>query len=181
MIGPASLAGNPVSIASSTNAGATGAAGDVNIDVSSNISLTGGSIASNTYSSAAGGQVTVKTLGTVSLLAGGQIEAASTGGSGNAGGLSLTAAALDIAGQGSTAETGVIASASEGNAGDIQIHVGTLCIDGGPGPGIADIDADAYGAGAGGQIRIDVSGTATLADNGLIDTNAYGPGNAGSI
>jgi large exoprotein involved in heme utilization and adhesion len=161
--------------------GATGAAGDLNIDVSGNISLTGGAIASNTYSSGAGGQVTVKALGTVSLRAGGDIDAASNGGTGNAGGISLTAAALDIAGQGSTAETGVIASAGEGNAGDIQIHVVTLSIDGGPGPGLADIDAATYGAGAGGQVRIDVSGTATLVDNGLIFTDTYGQGNAGNI
>jgi filamentous hemagglutinin family protein len=182
MFGPASAAaGNPVAITSSTDAGATGVAGDVNIDVSGNISLTGGAIASNTYSSGAGGQVTVKALGTVSLLAGADIDAASTGGTGNAGGISLTAAALDIAGQGSTGETGVIASAGEGNAGNIQIHVGTLSIDGGPGPALAGIDANTYGTGTGGQVQIDVAGTATIADGGLIFTDTFGQGNAGSI
>src|SRR3984885_8259835 len=180
MIGPVTATANQVSIGSSTNGNSTSVAGDINIDVSGNISLTGGAIASNTYSSAAGGQVTVK-ADTVSLLAGGQIDAASTVGTGNAGGISLTAAALDIAGQGTIAETGVIASSGDGNAGDIQIHVGTLSIDGGSGSGIAGIDASTYGAGAGGGGRIDVSWTATLADNGLIFTDAYGQGNAGSI
>ena len=180
MIGPASPTENPVSIENSTDAGATGVAGNINIDVSGNISLTGGAIASNTYSSAAGGQVTVKAVGTVSLLAGASIDAASTA-TGNAGGISLTAAALDIAGQASTAETGVIAHAYQGNAGDVQIHVGTLSIDGGPGPGFADIDAATYGAGAGGQVRIDVTGTATLVDNGFIVTDTSGQGNAGNI
>jgi filamentous hemagglutinin family protein len=180
MIGPASASANPVSIENSTQAGATGVAGNINIDVSGNISLTGGAIASNTYSSAAGGQVTVKAVGTVSLLAGASIDAASTA-TGNAGGISLTAAALDIAGQASTAETGVIAHAYQGNAGDIQINVGTLSIDGGPGPGFADIDAATYGAGAGGQVRIDVTGSATLVDNGFIVTDTSGQGNAGNI
>jgi filamentous hemagglutinin family protein len=181
MVGPASAAGNPVSISTSTNGSATGVAGDVNIDVSGNISLTGGAIGSNTYSSAAGGQVTVKALGTVSLLAGGAIDAASDGGTGNAGGISLTAAALDITGQGSTAETGVIASADAGNAGDIQIHVGTLSMDDGPGTGYADIDASTIGTGAGGQIRIDVTGAATLADSAQITAATVGAGNAGNI
>jgi filamentous hemagglutinin family protein len=181
MIGPTGAAGNPVSIASSADSGSTGAAGDLSIDVSGNISLTGGAIASNTYSSGAGGQVTIKALGTVSLFAGGDIDAASTGSTGNAGGISLTAAALDIAGHGATTETGVIASAGEGNAGNIQVHVGTLSIEGGPGTGLADIDAATYGAGSGGQIRIDVTGTATIADAGLIFSDTYGQGNAGSI
>jgi filamentous hemagglutinin family protein len=181
MVGRASLSGSPVAIQSSTNADATGVAGNVNIDVSGNISLTGGSIASNTYSSAAGGQVTVNALGTVSLLAGGSLEAASTGGTGNGGSVNLTAAALDIALQGSSAETGVIASSSTGNAGDIQINVGSLSIEGGAGTGQADIDASTSGAGAGGQIRIDVTGAATLADSAQITAATFGSGNAGNI
>jgi filamentous hemagglutinin family protein len=181
MIGPVSVTEHQVSIASSTNGSATSGAGDISVDVSGNISLTGGAVASNTYSSAAGGQVTVKARGTVSLLAGGSIEAASTGSTGNAGSINLTAAALDIAGQGTIAETGVVASSGDGNAGDIKIHVGALSINGGPGTGAAGLDASTYGAGTGGQVRVDVTGTATLADNGMIFTNAYGTGNAGSI
>ncbi len=140
-----------MSIASAA-AGSTGAAGDLSIDVSGNISLTGGGIASNTYSSGVGGQVTIKALGTVSVLAGGVIDAASDGGTGSAGGITLTAAALDIAGQGSAAETGVIASAAEGNAGNIQIHVGNLSIDAGSGTGVAGINAVTQGMGAVGKL-----------------------------
>jgi filamentous hemagglutinin family protein len=182
LTGPVISAGNPVAISNSADAGSTGAAGDVSINVSGNISLSGGAIASNTYSSGAGGHVTVKALGSVSVLAGGDIDAVTDGGTGNAGGISLTAAALDIAGQGAASETGVIASAgAAGNAGEIQIHVGTLSIDGGPGAGQADIDAFTNGSGAGGQIRIDVSGNATIADNGAIVADTHGRGNAGDI
>jgi filamentous hemagglutinin family protein len=180
--GPVLASGNPVGISNSANARSTGRAGDVSINVSGNISLTGGAIGANTYSSGAGGHVTVNALGTVSLLAGGDVDAATYGGTGNAGGINLTAAGLDIAGQGSTAQTGVIASAgAAGNAGDINIHVGTLSIDGGPGTGDAYIGAFTSGTGAGGQIRIDVTGNATIVDNGLILADTYGRGNAGDV
>jgi filamentous hemagglutinin family protein len=174
---------NPVAIYSSPEAGSSGKGGDVAVNVAGPVSLNGPTaISTTTYSSGAAGNVSITAQGTVSLLGGGLISSESFGGSGNAGGITLNAPALDIEGHGAAAETGMAADSSgPGTAGDVAIRVGTLLIDGGTGTGLTDIEAFTNGNGAGGQIQIAVAGNATLADGGEIFTDSYAQGNAGSI
>ena len=174
----------PVGIYSSPEPGSSGNGGNVTVDIAGPVSLNGPTVIStSTYSIGAAGQVAIDAHGTVSLLDGGLISSESfAAGSGNAGSVSLNAVALDIAGRGSASETGVAADTSgTGRAGDITIRVGTLSIDGGSGTGEADIQAFTNGSGAGGQIQITVGGNATIANGGLIYTDSYAQGNAGSI
>jgi filamentous hemagglutinin family protein len=174
----------PVGIYSSPEVGSSGNGGDITVDVAGPILLNGPTaISTSTYSSGAAGQVSINAQGTVSLLDGSIISSeAFAAGSGNAGSVSLNAAALNIEGRGSASDTGVAAdTSSSGSAGDITIRVGALSINGGTGTGLADIEAYTNGNGAGGQIQIEVAGNATIADGGLIFTDSYAQGNAGSI
>ncbi len=174
----------PVGISSSPESGSSGNGGNVTVDIAGPVSLNGPTVIStSTYSTGAAGQVSIDAQGAVSLLGGGLISSESfAAGAGNAGSVTLNAAALDIEGRGSAFETGVAADTSgTGSAGDVTVHVGTLSIDGGSGTGEADIEAFTNGSGAGGQIQIMVARNATIADGGLIYTNAYAQGNAGSI
>jgi hypothetical protein len=179
----------PVFITSDAAPGSSGNSGNVTIDVSGNMYMTGtASIASTTNSTGNAGQLVIDAGGTILLHDGSYFSSGSEGGSGNAGDISVRAAALDIEGKGS-ALTGISTeSFGAGHSGNISVEVGSLLINGGGAGGTGTaIDSEVFPegtagvGGAGGSIVVDVLGNATLQNGAKISTTSYGSGPAGDV
>jgi large exoprotein involved in heme utilization and adhesion len=145
-------------IAASTNPGATGSAGTVNVTAGSLTILNGADIDDDTFGAANAGRVNVNVSGPIYLDAKG------------------TAFTM----------TGILSQAdplSSGNAGDVNISAGSLTILNG-----AVIASGSFGGGSSGIVAVNVSGTAILDNMNTanlftgINTEAQGvSGNAGNV
>jgi len=143
-------------------------------------------------SSGSAGQVLVNVSGRATIANGGSILSA-TQGSGNAGLVAVTAGSLDIDALGNVATgTGITSNTSStGNGGNVRVTAGTLVINGTPSDGaFTGISSDASTSpsatpnitGSGGAVVVDITNTATLTNNGEISSSAYyATGNAGSV
>jgi filamentous hemagglutinin family protein len=160
-------------VGSDSEPGATAGAGPVNVNVTGNMTISGGSqISANTETASNGGVISVVTGGNLTLNNGGNILA-NTDGAGNSGTVSVQAASLDIGSQSSGLST---VSNGAGNAGAVHVNVtGAISMtDNGA------IAADTYG-GAGGNItvaalQLNMTGTSLISANTVI-----GSGRGGNI
>jgi large exoprotein involved in heme utilization and adhesion len=173
-------------LASESNPGATGNAGDLNIVVDQALKIVGhGQIAASTFSSGNAGNLTIH-AGSLSLDGSATPDAftgigADTQGSGKAGDLTITVdRALSIAGHG---EIEVITSSS-GKGGSLTIHAGSLSIDGSATPaqftGIAS-DSNPGATGDAGDLNILVDQALTIVGHGQIGAGTFSTGDAGNL
>jgi hypothetical protein len=145
-------------------------------------------IGSDTYSPGNAGRVVVNAGGSILLQDGAYFSSVSNIGSGNAGDISVSAAALNIEGRGSALNGISTESFSAGNSGNIKVQVGSLLLNGGGAGGTGTaIDSEVFPegtggvGGAGGSIVVQVAGNATLENGSKISTTSYGSGPAGDV
>ncbi len=164
-----------------------GAAGDLNINITSLLTVQGlgGEITASTDTSGIGGNITIN-AGTLNVENTGQINAATSGG-GMGGYLAIHANSLDIGGSAMIAATSN--PGATGAAGDIVINLsGGLTIEGG-----GKIAASTYSAYQAGSIilraaSIDINGfgvhgggSTGIIDQSLVDTEGASGGGAGDL
>ena len=168
-------------VASVTLPGATGNSGNVSVDVTGPLSITGVSsgITGSSFSSGKGGNVTV-TAGSITIDSSGSISS-QAGSSGDGGGVTVMAGSLKIASSGEiTAST-----FGRGASGSVSVSVaGELAIDGAatrPGlfTGIFS-QANQGSAGNAGRVSVD-AGSISIVNNGTISGSTSGSGNGGSV
>jgi filamentous hemagglutinin family protein len=157
-----------------------GNAGNVSVIAKSlSVDGTGSSISSDSGVSYDGtadpfgnaGQISVTTTGPIMVTNGAYIASAAFA-AGNAGGVSVNAGALTVAG-GSTADTGIYSLAS-GNTGQVTVSAASLALSN------AGIYSNSQ-AGASGGVAIDVTGAASISSGGLIDTKTFTAAHAGNV
>jgi filamentous hemagglutinin family protein len=159
-------------IGSTANDGSTGDAGDLRLTVTDFLSLTdGGRISTTTFSSGKGGSVIVQ-AGNLRIEGDSAIfSGTSSGSTGDAGDLHLTANQLLSITGGSLVSTGTLSS---GKAGNISLQAGQLAItDGGK------ISADTFSSGRGGGITVQAG--AMQVDGASRITSQAATGDAGDI
>ena len=159
-----------------------------------------GSGTGSEFSSGSGGNIVVNVAGTASI-ANGDLISSDTYSTGNAGNISVSAASLTIDRSlpyGPSTDgyptTGLIANTlGSGNAGRIDLDLGSLSITGGTSNyfvGILSSDGDptlgaavglSAGSGSAGSIVAHVAGSVVLQDGGQISTATYGSGPAGDV
>ncbi|HSV54016.1 MAG TPA: filamentous hemagglutinin N-terminal domain-containing protein [Burkholderiaceae bacterium] len=163
----------------------SGRAGNVDVTSTGNLSLVHGTINSSTYSSADGGQVTVRarniTVDGMGRTDG--ITGISSGvmpsSKGNAGKVEVTAQEdLRILNRGSIDSSTYAA----GNAGSVQVTAGNILIDGQT-SGYAAITslASSSSTGNGGTVVVTSKADLTLRNGGQLDSSTYSSGNAGGV
>ena len=173
---PNSISGIVSQVAGSGNAG--------NIDVTAIETLAvlqGGEISSNTYSSGHAGSVNIHAA-TITLD--GQQEksfltrigSAAVSGTGNAGNVNVTASdTLEMQAGGEISSV----TYSSGNGGSIKVHAGMISIDG-QGSSITS-DAREGSTGKAGDVDVFSSGALVVLQGGLMTSNTYSSGHAGSV
>jgi filamentous hemagglutinin family protein len=171
-------------IATDSNLGATGNAGDLTIAVDQALNIVGGAeIISGTFSSGKGGNLNVH-AGSLSIdgsAAPGLFTGISadtvSGATGDAGNLTVTVDhALNIVGGGEIAAR----TFTNGNGGNIDVHAGSLSIDG-SGSFDTGIFASAFSSGNAGNLMITVDQAMSIVGGGTISTAAFSSGNGGSL
>jgi filamentous hemagglutinin family protein len=183
-------------IGSDSGVVATGAGGNVAVDVTGGILLNaGGFIEANTNSSADAGSVNVvaNSIALVGSLAVehatgifSQSNSANPAATGNAGTVDVEAIGALVLEAGAGIQTNTV---SAGNAGNITVHAGSLTINGGgAGTEFTGVSSDtgafgvpSTGTGHGGSISITVGGALTLVDQGAIASDTFTSGDAGSL
>jgi filamentous hemagglutinin family protein len=131
----------------------------------------------NTVDTGSGGNIVVEVTGAAQILNGGSISSA-TQTYGNAGSVKFSAASLSITGSSGSVNDTVISSdstsGSTGNAGNVDVTVGSLRIDGGGSPNFVGIVSRSLpnSQGSAGNVTVDVSGDAILQDGGRISTTS---------
>jgi filamentous hemagglutinin family protein len=172
-----------------------GNAGDVMINVDT-LTVQKGSGESGVFistqadggSTGSGGEITINAGKSVSVLDGGLITAAAAG-DGNGGRISITTQDLLIQGgansQTNTEITTDLTGSSMGHAGDIQVNVASLTIEGNATSpnatvGIAS-EARSGSLGAAGQVNVKATGAVNIEDGGVILTDTYSSQPAGDI
>ena len=176
------------SIFSETVNGGAGSAGNVAVNAIGDLSLIdGGQIYSSTYSKGAAGSVKVSADSMLIDRQGGKLTSifsnAESGSTGHAGSIDVSVTGnLSILNQGQIASL----TKSSGNAGAIRVNAGTMSIVGqdwnadNEFTGILS-DADLYSSGGhAGSVDVSVTGSLSLT-NGVIQSNTYASGNAGSV
>ncbi|MFA6899944.1 MAG: hypothetical protein WC256_07020 [Desulfurivibrionaceae bacterium] len=178
-----SLAG----ILSNAELDSSGDAGSVMVAVSGEAAiLNGGEISSGTFSQGNAGQVhfsagnlTIDGDGINDYFTG-VSSLGNPGSSGNAGSVMVT-----VSGEAVLLNQGKISSStfSQGNAGSVYVSAGNLKIDGGVSGFSTGIlsDAELGSDGNAGRVTVAVSGEAELLNGGIIRSNTYGQGNAGTV
>jgi filamentous hemagglutinin family protein len=176
-------------ISSESNAGATGAAGDVNINVPGHMAISGNAyVSATTYGTANAGQVSV-TAGTLSIngannpsgFTGIDSDTQGTGVGGHGGDVTITVAGsvqLEAGGSISASTFGL------GNAGAVNVTAGVLSIDGQGGSSLTGISSVSQGTGASGNagtITVKVKDQLLVENEGLIASDTYGSGTAGEV
>ena len=174
-------------ISSDSNSGATGAGGDIKINVERSLTMLGsGTITADTYSSGHGGEITVHAS---SMLIDGSavpefatyISADAVDGKGNGGNVRILVGNLfSIKGGGYiSADT-----YSNGRGGDLTVQAGSLLIDGSAVPesftGIST-DSNSGATGRAGDLMIDVQGAVTVLGSGLITADTYSSRRGGDL
>ncbi len=187
------LTGDTSGIFTSSEQTATGTAGTLEIEATDLTLTGGGQIASGTFGSGDGGQVTVRVSETLTIIGGAAIgdtvsgistDSQGTGATaGAAGALEIEATTLTIM------EGGQISSSTfgSGDGGQVTIRTReTLTIDGvdpafgTPGGIFTNSEGTGAGTGATGDMVID-AGNLTVAGGGLIIGSSFGSGNGGRI
>jgi large exoprotein involved in heme utilization and adhesion len=173
-----------IGIDSQSNPGATGNAGKVNVTVTGNLSISGGSaeISTGTFDSGNAGDVTVS-AGTLSIdnsaepnataVAGILSESSSSDPSspGNAGVVTVNVkGALSLTGGGEIDTD----TDTAGNAGDVIVHAASLTINEGVSPTFTGISSSSEPDATG-------SGPVSLMGQGEIESSSYSSGNAGNV
>jgi filamentous hemagglutinin family protein len=169
--------------------GAAGKSGDVSVNVSGPLSISGVSsgITATTFTSGKGGEVKVTagsiTIGSITIdssLAGISSQAA-PGSSGDAGGVTVAAGSLKIARSGritsSTSGRGAGGGVSVSVAGELTID-GTMTAPGSP-TGIIS-QANQGNTGNAGSISVS-AGSVSIINSGMISGGTFGLGNGGSV
>ncbi len=176
-------------INSSSEPGASGKGGNLEVNVAGNMVIrAGGVISADTFSTGDAGAIVVNGQGNL-LIDGvdalGYLTAISSVANRESGG-DGSSVTLNIAGDVSLLDSGKIAAStfSTGKAGDIVLHAGTLTIDGTNGDRFLTgvVSGSSFGAhGDGGTVTVDVSGEARILGGGQILANTSSAGNAGSV
>ena len=169
-------------ISSSTNRGASGDGGIVQIAAGALEVLVGGEIRSATFSSGDAGRVAIEADRL--LVQGGVISTGTQpGSSGTAGTVAIVARRLEVL------DGGQISSVTfaEGNAGTVQVEVGRLLIRGGGSARSTGISSTAgtsqlgdVGQGDAGRVLIQAQ-SVEIVDGGDLSSSADGPGAAGDV
>ncbi|MBK7900744.1 MAG: filamentous hemagglutinin N-terminal domain-containing protein [Azonexus sp.] len=161
-------------IRSSADAGTTGDAGSVTVQVRGNLYVyDGASISSSTLSTGNAGSVMVS-AGSLTIEGGGagfaEISSDSLG-DGNAGPLSVNVSgAMNVLAGGRVSSDTYLT----GRAGDISVTAGSLNVDG---QGFfAKISSDSYGDGDAGDIDLNVAGRLNVLDRGHVSSDSYSVG-----
>jgi filamentous hemagglutinin family protein len=155
-------------------ASATGDGGNVELQVGT-LTLSGrAQIRVDTRGEGRGGQLSVTATDTVTIIGAESGLFSNTGGSGDAGRVVISAPTLRM--EGGLIQT-LAARESRGNAGSLELQVGTLTLSGG-----AQIRVDTRGEGRGGQLSVTATDTVAIigAESGLF-TATTGSGTGGSI
>ncbi|HKA42327.1 MAG TPA: filamentous hemagglutinin N-terminal domain-containing protein [Burkholderiales bacterium] len=173
-------------ISSVAGPGSTGNAGGVEVSATGSIAIAnGGFVASNTFSSGGAGAVKVQASDMTINTGGLVLSGAFPGSTGNAGNIDVSVTGnLSLAtGAGTPRPTGILAStAASGNAGTVKISAGNIAIDG-QGSDFTGIEsaAELGSTGKAGSVEVLVPGNLALVNGGVISTNTFSSGDAGTI
>jgi large exoprotein involved in heme utilization and adhesion len=167
------------SISTATDVQSGGNAGSIVVQVGSLALTDGAQIDSSTFGSGQGGMVTVVAQDRITIT-GSSSQDTQTGlfsnasaGTGRAGTLFVAAPHLELAGGRIQTRS---AAASQGDAGALQIEVGTLQLTDG-----AQIDSSTLGSGQGGMVTVTAREALTLTGRGSLASNAASQGDAGTV
>ena len=173
-------------IFSQANSGSTGSAGEVNVTTAGSLSvLNGGAISSSTFAEGNAGSVTVHaesiTIDSQGYAAGGTgiFSQANFGSTGSAGKVNVT-----TAGDLSVLNGGQISSDtfSSGDAGSVTVNAGAVTIDGQGSSAFTGISSDALGStGNAGAINVTAAGNLSVVNGGVISSDTFSFGDAGSV
>jgi filamentous hemagglutinin family protein len=179
---PYGLSGIDARVVGAATSGGIG--GNITVTADNLNMANGGAIRTNLFEDAPGkaGNITVN-AGAINISSGGQIYADSFRGTGDSGGLNITANSMSISGFGGSQApypvpdfTGLSTTTKDGWGGTINVSLtGDLSITSGGG-----IKADTQGIGTGGDINI-IAQNVTLSDQSAVNSSSTGAGNAGNI
>jgi filamentous hemagglutinin family protein len=178
---------------SNSNAGATGGAGNVTVDVPGALTITdGGAISSSAFSTGKAGTVEVQagSLFVDGVLSFDSFTGISTSSTVDTGAVSAGAGSVtvDVAGTLTLLDSGEISSDTQnsGNAGDVTVQARSIDINGIDTPGLdtgisssSDSD-DTTATGQGGSIHVTAQSLAVLG-GGIIEASSFTAGDAGNI
>ena len=169
-----------------SNTNSRGNAGTVDVSATGSLAITnGGLVSSCPLSSGSAGAVKVRasdmTINTGGLVLSGAFPN-STGNAGNID-VSLTGNLSIATGGGTPRATGILAStAASGNAGTVTVSARNITIDG-QGSDLTGIEsaADLGSSGKAGSVELLVPGNLSVVNGGVISTNTFSSGDAGTI
>ncbi len=174
----------------SSSTGGPGAAGDLNIDASESVDITGvlSGIFTATAAGAAGNAGMLRVVTPVLRMNGGVIDS-TTVGDGNAGSVEVRVGSLQLAGGaqirsfsgGFDEANGGVLVVGSGNAGSVNVVVsGQATIDGSAPDRPSGLVAETRGSGDGGELSLQAS-VLRLTDGATISSSSLGSGRAGNI
>lgn len=158
--------------------GASGAAGNVLVQASGDVSVTGGStLSSDTYGSGNAAQVVLYATN-LTVDGSGSFLSSDTLGAGNAGGVTAQISGLTKVTNGAWISSDAYEA---GNGGTVVLGTGRLAIDGGGTKGGISAETLEDSSGGGGWVNVTVKNDARLENHGRISTITAGKGNAGNV
>ena len=169
-----------------SNTNSRGNAGTVDVSATGSLAITnGGLVSSSTLSSGSAGAVKVRASDMTINTGGLVLSGAFPNGTGNAGNIdvSLTGNLSIATGGGTPRATGILAStAASGNAGTVTVSARNITIDG-QGSDLTGIEsaADLGSSGKAGSVEVLVPGNLSVVNGGVISTNTFSSGDAGTI